>query len=374
MTEFVLEDGPPTHGSSRILALAGMLLLVATILMTGFIIWDLRDDTINRYRQDMDTLGLALAEQSERSMDSVDLVLQQIQQQIDALRIATPSEFSSRLGGDEFGRVLRDRGRTAVQADGFVLVDSGGYLINSSNGMATTQVNLSDRDYFVHFLKDDDKSSFIGRPVPNRLTGERAYYVVRRIDSAAGEFLGLIVARMELASFERQYNAVVPPDGGSIALFRRDGTILARAPEGHAAIGTKISPASRWWRVVEHGGGSYRSSGQFEEEARIVSIHLEKRFPLVLGVTVLEEAALNHWRWQAMIIGAAFLVISLCAGFVLYWSLRQYRQLQASARKLVLHNVELQDNRRRLEQQAGAAAAIRVSERKLVAEAKALEK
>jgi len=375
--EFVEQDELPTRGSSRILVIGGVLLLALTIVTTVFTILNARDETIDRYRRDTDTLGLALADQTNRVMSNVEIVLQQIQDQIGAYKLETPAEFSNKLGGNEFGQILRERGKTPVQIDGLVLIDASGFLINSSTEMSTTPVNLSDRDYFVHFLNDDDKSSFIGRPVPNRLTGERAFYVVRRINSATGEFLGLILARIELSSFERILAAVVPPDGGTVALFRGDGTILARSPEGQAAIGSKISSASPWWRVVEKGGGSYRSSGQFDEGARIVSVHLVKGFPLVVGVTVSEEAALSEWVRQSLMIGGAFLIISLCAAFLFYWSLRQFGQLQASRAKLASHNSELRDSRRRFEQQAAdmvhAAEALRVSEYRLERQSQALE-
>ena len=377
MTEFVQQDELPTHGSSRLLVIGGVLLLVLTLVTTGFTILNSRDETIDRYSRDTNTLGLALADQTNRVMSNVETVLEQIQQQIAGMKIETPAEFANKLGGEPFGHALIEWGKTPVQVDGLVLIDASGFLINSSTEMSATPVNLSDRDYFVHFLNDDDKSSFIGRPVPNRLTGERAFYVVRRIDNSAGEFLGLILARIELSSFERILASVVPPDGGSVALFRSDGTILARSPEGQAAIGSKISSASRWWRVVEHGGGTYRSAGQFDEAARIISVHPVKGFPLVVGVTVAEEAALSQWQRQSIIIGGAFLAILLCAAFLFYWSLRQYGQLAASRAKLAANNVELRDSRRRFEQQAAdmahAAEALRVSEYRLERQSKALE-
>lgn len=377
MKEFVAEDELPTRGSSRLLVIGGVLLLVLTLVATGFTILDLRDSTIDRYRRDTDTLSLVLAEQTDRSMGNVEGLLQEIQAQIAAMKIETPGEFSNRLGGEDFARALREWGKTPVQVDGLVLLDSSGFLINSSTAMAGSPVNLSDRDYFVHFLNANDKGSFVGRPVPNRLTGERAFYIVRRINNAAGDFLGLIVARIELSSFERVLAPVVPADGGSVALFRRDGTILARAPEGQAAIGSKLSAASKWWRVVEEGGGSYRSSGQFDEEARIVAVHLVKGFPLVVGVTVEEDAALSQWQRQAIIIGSAFSVIGLCSAFLLYWSLWQFGRVDASKGRLAAQIGELKDSRRRFEQQAAdmvrAAEALRVSEYRLERESKALE-
>ena len=58
-------------------SLAGIGLLVVIILAAGLAVWDRREDAIARSRQEMTTLGTVLAEQTARSIQAIDLVLQQ---------------------------------------------------------------------------------------------------------------------------------------------------------------------------------------------------------------------------------------------------------------------------------------------------------
>ena len=72
--------------SNRRLALIGVVVICITIAAAGLAIWDLRQDAMKSYEQEMTNLGVALAEQTSRTLQSVDLVLNEIEKEVDALQ------------------------------------------------------------------------------------------------------------------------------------------------------------------------------------------------------------------------------------------------------------------------------------------------
>ena len=74
-------------------SLAGIGLLVVIIFAAGLAVWDRREDAIARSRQEMTTLGTVLAEQTGRSIQAIDLVLQQTQAMVHAAGADTAERF-----------------------------------------------------------------------------------------------------------------------------------------------------------------------------------------------------------------------------------------------------------------------------------------
>jgi two-component system, sensor histidine kinase len=123
--EFLLRSsrGPPV---------AGIILIVITIVVAGLTVWELREDAIANYRRDMTNLGVVLAEQTSRSMQAVDLVLQETQAKILADGVETPEQLKRLLGTIEVHRFLGDRLKNLPQADGIFLIDADGRAVNGS--------------------------------------------------------------------------------------------------------------------------------------------------------------------------------------------------------------------------------------------------
>src|SRR5579864_713708 len=87
-------DGPKRRSApSRRLSLAGIILVGITLVAAGLTIWDRHEEAIASYRREISNLGTALAEQTERSMQAVDLVLKEVQAEVVARGIQTPEQL-----------------------------------------------------------------------------------------------------------------------------------------------------------------------------------------------------------------------------------------------------------------------------------------
>ncbi len=138
---------------------------------------------------------------------------------------------------------------------------------------------------------------------------------------------------IEVRYFEDIYKAI-NPRGGSIGIWRADGTMIARYPHAEDKMGVKLPSQSPWYELIVNGGGTYQTPGYVDQMARVVSVHPLSDYPLAVTVTVSQDAALADWRHQSILIA----IDALCAaiGFAIL-----FRALAARSRKLEQQTVEL---------------------------------
>jgi PAS domain S-box-containing protein len=326
---------PPKSRSvpSRRISLAGVILVAVTVIAAGLTVADRRDDSIASYRREITNLGIVLAEQTARSMQAVDLVVKEVQAQVAAAGADNPEEFRRVMGTEAVHHFLVTRQESLPQAESIGLIGADGMLMNGARQWPVPRIDLSDRDYFTHFRDHNDAGLFIGAPRPNRLTGVWTFFVGRRVDGPHGEFLGVLIAPIEVRYFEEFYKAI-DPQGGSIAIWRRDGALIARYPHAESMMGEKLPSASPWYEMVAKGGGTYQTPGYVDRMARIVSVHPLHDYPLVVSVTISEDAVLADWRRQSILITIA--AVCTAVGFaVLFWA------LASRSRKLEQQTAEL---------------------------------
>src|SRR5205823_2786337 len=136
-----------------------------------------------------------------------------------------------------------------------------------------------------------------------------------------------ILSAIDIRYLEDFFRAIGPRNNASVALFRRDGTMLARDPHIETMVGGTLPADSPFYARVAEGGGSYDTPGYEDVSARIVSVHPLHDFPLVVTVSLAEDAALANWRRQSQFIALGALCMAI--GFALL-----FRALVAHSRSL----------------------------------------
>jgi two-component system cell cycle sensor histidine kinase PleC len=306
--------------ASRRLSLVGTGLLVIIVLAAGLAVWDRREEAIGHSQQEMTNLGIVLAEQMARSVQAVDLILRETRDMVLAAGVDSPEKFERALASEDVHRFLADRLKLVPQADGVGLVSAGGKLVNSSRAWPVPDVDLFERDYYLHLREADDAGVYISVPGASRTTGVGSFFLARRVDGPGGVLLGLVVSAIDARYIEDFYRAITLQESGSVAVWRRDGVMLARYPHVEAMIGQKLASQSPFYARVAEGGGTYRSPGYVDGVARVVSVHPVHDFPLVIAVSIAEDEALANWRRQSVFI----LLGTFCTivGFaLLFWAL-----------------------------------------------------
>jgi two-component system cell cycle sensor histidine kinase PleC len=326
--------------ASRHLSFAGIGLLLVIAITAGLAIWDRREEAVARSRQEMTTLGTVLAEQTARSIQAIDLALQQTRAMVLAAGVDNPEQFRQAMATEEVRLFLRERLKALPQVDAIALVGADGEPVNSSGVWPVQAIDLSDRDYFRRLLSDNDPGVFISAPAISRSSGAWSFFLTRRIGGPQGELKGFVLCAIDVQYMEEFFRAINLRNGSSVAVFRRDGTMLARYPHIEKMVGGKLPEQSSFYARVKEGGGAYSSPRYVDGMARIVSVHPLRDFPLVVTVSMAEDAVLANWRRQSFFIALGTLCTVI--GFALL-----FRALVAHSRSLERSEATLRESEAR---------------------------
>jgi len=320
--------------TSRRLSLTGFLLIGITLGSAALAIWDRYADTLAHTTDETRKLSLVLGEQTARSIQAIDLLLQETQAKVRETGIDTPAQFSGNMGGSAVHDFLLERVKNLPQATAIALVGADGRLVNASRLWPIPVMDLSDRDYHKHFRDSDDPGLFISAPARQFSTGRWTFFLARRINGPNGAFLGVALALADAQYFEDFYRAISTSDGDAIALFRRDGTLLTRHPHLEEMIGTKMPGQSPWFATIARGGGTYRTPGFIGGRPMITSARPLGEYPLVVTVGVTESTAFSAWRRESVLIAMAALCASIGIAILFAVLASRSRRLERQAAEL----------------------------------------
>ena len=326
---------------SRLSILVGLVVPLILIGLVSVILIYQRGVSLADAERNNNAFGAILAEQAERTIQSVDLVMQELVTRFGTNARTAGEGFSAVYGSLAVHDFLADRIKNLPQADALTVVDASGKLVSSSRQWPVPALTFSDRDYFQYLSTHDGPALFVSMPVQDPRDASWTLPIVRRIDDGNGAFGGLILGSLKLGYFADLYKVVTPPGGGTIELLRHDGTILMRSPPDDEHVGRGMSRASEWFDVVAAGGGSYRGFGTNHPTQLLVSVHPMRRYPLVIDTALVRETLLAHWRQESLPIeiGLAVVVLALIM-FSLVLNL-QFGRLERGSRQLTKQAAEL---------------------------------
>jgi diguanylate cyclase (GGDEF)-like protein len=315
----------------------------------GLTIWGLRSDAIQEANNDTGNIAAVLSEQLARSIQSVDIVLSDVRERVEQQYASAQVDFDQRIRSRDFYRFLRERLDRLSQADFIAVIDRDGQIAITTQPSPPPKMNVTDRDYFQHFERDNDNGIYISNLLTSRTTGERTVFFCKRITGAHNEFLGVALIGLRLSYFESIYNSITRLRDQSFLLLRNDGTILVRYPDTVDRSNQRMPAESPWYRLVAAGGGHYRSPGYFDAQARFVSVQPLHEYPLVINVAVSEAAALANWYRRATLIGIGTVLALICSIFLLRILSKQLHRLLLSEAALTEREVSLADKTRELQ-------------------------
>jgi diguanylate cyclase (GGDEF)-like protein len=305
------------RSSFRNLVTVAAGILGTAVLALGLTIWWLRADAIESASKDAANLAIVLAEQTSRSVQSIDLLLDEVQVYLKQAGVTTPDAFRRVPQGEDTYALLTERLSHLSNATLIALIDDNGRLVSSTNKWPLPPTDLSDHENFRHFKNYDDKGIYIADPLVDRFKGDKIVLFSKRFNSPNNVFVGMISVGVKLSYFEQIYNSIDSLPDQTFALLRKDGTVILRHPDSRDRAGETMPAASPWYKLVSQGGGIYRSPGYFDKIARHVAVRPLQDYPLVIDVAVSETAALASWRNHAIFIGIGALLALICSVFLL---------------------------------------------------------
>ncbi len=314
---------------TRIAFLIGAVSILALCAATAWFILQLHSREILDAKRELITLDVLLVEETERSLQSVDLVLRNLQEKFAADGIASPEAYASTQAGLDTHELLRARIAGVPQIQAVSLIADDGNIINSSNKFPTAKFNVADRDYFFSLRDTDTNAPFLGEVVKNRGADTWNIFLARRVSAPDGTFLGLVVGVIDLSYFENLYKALQIGDGAAVSLWRKDGTMLARFPalQGAGRVFKSQTFERRHRTTTPQTFQVDRSL--IDGFSRIVATVAGKQFPVVVDVGQSSDVILQDWR-RISVLAIAGTMLFIVAIILILWLLtRQFAAFEA---------------------------------------------
>ncbi|TPG59676.1 EAL domain-containing protein [Roseomonas nepalensis] len=336
---------------ARVPVVAALLLGLTVILASAFVSWKTYQRTIVDAGRELRTISVVLADHTDRAFQTVDFALEALLERARAEgALASADRLAAWARARSVHEALRERSDAMPQADALLLIGADGRLLSFSRHWPAPPTELGDREYF-RLLRDGGQDWVIGPPVHNRGTGTWSIHLARRISGPDGSFFGAAVGVVELAYFESFYRELALGPETSVALFRTDGTLIARYPDAGSSVGRDFSASPQFRSTLAApDGAAVRMASAVDGRERLVSARALAGHPLRVHVGTTTEAALAGWREQGinLIIGCGLLLLLI--GVTLAAAARKAEAEQAALAERLRRESELaaQDARFRM--------------------------
>lgn len=334
-----MEEGGGDGAQRRpVLAVLWFWLVAAIVLAvsTTLTLWDARARQITAAERNLEALSRILSEQTTRTFQSIDLILQSAAERL----VHEYPPDTPPLAAD-VNALLGARISGATQIRSLFVVGLDGRVRYSALA-SPIGIPVEDRDYVAAHRERRSTGLFIGAPVQNRVDGEWSIFVSRRLADADGAYAGVVAASVPLSYFNALYQSVKPLEGSAIALFRRDGTLLyGEPPFGEdLAAGWSAAEGEPWAGLASALRQSVvRVAGTVP---RIVATGAVEGFPLVTMIALSEHSALEAWRDQAALIVAGLVGVILLLGVAAWAFARELVREESLAQSLRESEARLQ--------------------------------
>jgi diguanylate cyclase (GGDEF)-like protein len=276
-------------------------------------------------------LLLAFEENVRRDLDGVDEVLRELK-----------SEYkeTGSVSSQAMARVQRSRSLPLIHVS---VTDVRGSIVNSTR-TELLGLNVSDGEYFQHFQRVNEDVVYLARPVIGPKTQKWVFHISRRLNKPDGSFGGTVTAGIDPAYFGRFYQKMQLGQGFSVSIVGLDGLIRVRQTADRLDVGTDISHLQVFQMIKQQKSGSYTAFSLLDQIDRIYTYRVMPEYPLVLFISVPEQAAFAEYyrlrdrNWLLALLGT----LSVAVFFALL--MRLLEQQEQSAYLLRQMNQQLKES------------------------------
>jgi signal transduction histidine kinase len=316
--------------AAPVVLVGGSVVMGALVLgVTGHGIFQAREAALRHAQETVRTLAHSLAEHASRTLEAVNLALQNAEYGVEA---AGPN-----LDREALHAMLRHRAEASQHVRSIFVFDAEGRPIVESGTHPPRPLDPTKREYFTIHRDNPDIGLFIGRPVMSRLADAWMFPASRRIEGPDGSFAGVIIAALEPRHFSDFYAALETGQGERIRLLEAGGTILAQHSAGGSTQAAGDPSPNREIlseRFRGESSGIFMGAPGSEDEGRIVAFRRVGDLPLVVTASIPEAGVLQEWRGQAFRNGAMSAALALAGVWVAVALGREIRRRAQLARDL----------------------------------------
>jgi diguanylate cyclase (GGDEF)-like protein len=325
-----------SQGPIRWLVLCGALLVAAIAIGTAVMVGNFRERALNSSERELENTVLLLARHFDQQLEDFTVIQKDIVAQVQQAGMSSPDVFRGRLSTLEWHEILRTRVAGYSDFAGVNVFDTEGVLINSSEAWPVPAVNIADRAFFKAFKSGSAVRPILLELVQSRFAASWATVISLRVTGPEGEFLGLVTRAITPASFEQFFGSVVLGENATIAMYHRDGTLLARYPHVEEMIGRNFKTGPMHQQLLSKANhGTMRLTSPVDGVYRLASARSLSNFPIEIIATTTEAAALGAWQQQTrFLIGGAVLSVLIIIAILFLIVRKLLRQHQLEKQRL----------------------------------------
>ncbi len=315
----------------RALILAGSGFILLAVAVVVLLMTQLHRQTLRNAERELSNLALVLSSDVQSSFHAVELLQAGIIELVDAMHLTSTEEFNARLSTAGVYRDLVGRIAALPQVEAVFLTNADGITITSTRAHPTRAFSIADRPHFAEIRDNPALDTYLAPPARNVQTGTWNIYLSRRLVDAEGRFMGIVGVGLSLTYFEDFLSRISLGGGSSIALWRRDGILMARHPPAPETIGRRnpgvLLP---FQRVLLHGeAGTGQGINVVDGAHRSFAVRALMNFPAAIVVTRQTDDIMRLWRQQAGYAAAGVAVLALIMIGVILLGIRQMQHRAA---------------------------------------------
>ena len=281
--------------------------VIVVLGMLGLGIAELLEARSDAWKQAVDAsdnITLAVSQEIERNIESYDLSLKGA---ISALEIPGIGDVSPRMRH----AALFDTSSTANYLGTILVLDKNGDIKWSSIEISKYTPNYSDRDYFQALKDTPQDALYISRPFLSRLrNADPSIAFVRRLNNPDGSFDGIVQGAMRLEYFQDLFRKLNLGPGGSMALTRTDGRLLARRPFDARLIDQDLNATGVSPHPKSEIYGHYQKVSAADGVERFYTFRRVGELPLELTTGISINGVYAAWWGKAIRVGLILTALS----------------------------------------------------------------
>jgi PAS domain S-box-containing protein len=302
------------------IVMVGALVIISYAGSSAYDAWRSYHQAHAANKRELGNLAKALAEQTDNTLQTSDLLLRDTVAWYETEHPAPDSAAVQQLAA-------RAAGLPQVRA--VSIFDSRGQMRFRSRDMLPATLDVSDRPYFATLRDDPHVGVLLSEPLITRSEHRASVILGRRLEGRDGSFDGIAQVIVDLQALQRAYAAIDLGRGSSINVLQNDGTLVVRQPGVAPSGGVKFPEL-----IDDSAAADGLVISPIDHLPRLVGLSRMEHFPLVVAVTRERSVALEGWRAEAYGVVARTLVLVLLCAFAVNMLLHQLRRIEKSERAL----------------------------------------
>ncbi len=221
-------------------------------------------------------------------------------------------DYMNSVSIDTIRQIVGDHGYNRDMVSHFTIIGPDGTPLYVSGHDIKPGATAKDRDYFKHFVANENDGLYISPPHRGRNTGKLTMRLVRRITLPDGGFGGVVFAAIDVTSLTAFFTEINIGPKSAATLIGSDKIIRAHAPATWLGPGQNVSASQLWSELEKSPSGVYRQTSLVDNVTRYHAYRKLAEFPLIVSIGVSTqdlEAEVGEFELPAYLIAGLISII-----------------------------------------------------------------